>query len=273
MHAPQDLLQLLPPGDTTVFFSNVDRLRQGGFLEALRGAKPKQESDYLSFVRETGFDYTRDLQALAGSADGQQVFCAMQGRFDWRRLRGYATKHGGVCERDLCRVETSTRGRWASFRLVQPDVLALSISGDTDGADNVRPGRQPAAAPSSAPLWVRPSHELLANPAQLPLAARIFAISVQSADSLLVSARAAEESGAAFEIEMDAVFRNEPTAETARNQLELDSRMLKLELKREGRTPSPGDLTGLLTGGSFEVTHQHLLGRWPVQKQLLEMLR
>jgi hypothetical protein len=118
------------------------------------------------------------------------------------------------------------------------------------------------------------SRELLKNPVEMPLPLRIFAITLQSAESVVISLGAAEQSGqAAFEIRLDALCPNRVTADTIRNQLELQTKLLRLELTRERQKPSPADLTGLLTSGSFQVVDQRVVGRWPVRNELLRTLQ
>ncbi len=266
----EDLLRFLPVADVSTFYGNVAALRAAGFLKLIEGP---QAPDYRAFVRETGFDYGRDIDALAGAADERQIWCALRGRFDWRKLREYVKRYGGECRDSECNISTSTPGRRASFRAVQPDVMLLAVSPDKDAARAMRESSSKADFPTSAPVWVRPSHAVLANPAQLPLALRIFAISLQSSEFLLVSLRQAEQSDDAFTIEVDAAFGNQPTAKTARQQLELNTGLLKRELAREHGAADPGDLTGLLTSGVFRVEQQHLIGDWQVRKVLLQALR
>ena len=268
----EDLLRFLPKTDATIYFADAGALRQGGFLKLIEGAQAKVESDYHAFVRETGFDYTRNIDAVAGASEKQGWQLVVRGQFDWRRLREYTARHGGRCERDTCRAPTSVPLREASFRSIQPDVMVLAIGGPGITAETMHRGPEPALTPANAPVWVRPSHDLLANPTELPLALRIFAISLESADSVLVSLKAAAANNDAFLIEVDAAFPNQPAADTARTQLDINTKMLKLELTREHRQPEPSDLTGLLTSGTFESAHQHLIGSWPVRKELLQSL-
>jgi hypothetical protein len=72
---------------------------------------------------------------------------------------------------------------------------------------------------------------------------------------------------------LDAVCPNKVTADTIRNQLELQTKLLKLELARERQQPNPADLTGLLTAGSFQVVNRHVIGTWPVRNELLKTLQ
>src|SRR5205085_10659421 len=129
-----DMVALLPSGDATVFFANVPALRQAGVLSLLAGSKTIEEPEYREFVRQTHFDYTTDIQAIAGAADGKQILFIIRGRFDWTRLRHYAFTHGGACENSLCNLPSSNTGRWDSFVPIQSDVMALAMARDSTAA-------------------------------------------------------------------------------------------------------------------------------------------
>lgn len=273
VRSESDMVALLPNKGGTLFFANLAALRHAGLLKVLAGSK-ETDAEYQDFVRQTQFDYTKNLDAFAGEADGDQVLLILRGRFDWRKLRQYAVTHGGSCGNVICKVPTSRVGRWASFSSIQPDVMALALSSDTSAIRALRPnGRRAPAHLPGEPVWVNVSMSYLKNPTALPQEVRIFAISLQSADSVVLSlSRAAENSGAAFNIELDAGCRNKATAETTRNQLEIETKMLKLELAHERQQPNPADLTGLLTAGTFHVINEHVIGRWPVRKELLKTI-
>jgi hypothetical protein len=270
-----DLVKLLPPGDLTTFFMDADTLRRAGLLELLAGVKPADEKQYDEFVIQTQFNYQKDLEALAGASDGDQLFFVIRGRFDWNKLKEYALQHGGVCQRDYCTAPTSKPGRWANFLPIQSDVIGLAVSPNGTAADLLRPpGRrlqeQPLSEATNNPVWVRPSRKLMKNPADVPLAVRIFAITLQAAESITLSVGNAS-SGVA--VQLNAGFPNEAAADTARNQMEIQTKMLKLQLAREQPQPSPADVTSLLTSGAFQVVHQRVVGIWPVRPELLRALQ
>src|SRR6266481_3098496 len=64
--ARQQLLQLVPTDATAVIFVDVDELRASPFLAKLYAwaPQPNADSEYLKFVRDTGFSYERDLKRL-----------------------------------------------------------------------------------------------------------------------------------------------------------------------------------------------------------------
>lgn len=275
VRSDEDLLALLPGGDVTTFYANVDALRSSGLLKVLTGAQIAHDKEYEKFVRQVNFDYARDLDKVAGVSDGRQLFFALRGRFDWEKLRRYPADHGGLCANHVCRVPASTPGRWASFHLIQPDVLALAFSSDTVAVNIIQPPAHPRPIELPAePVWMRLADTVLKNPGDLPLPLRVLAVAVQSASPVVLSAGpAAEGTNSAFKLQLDAACTEESTAETIRNQLEIQTKALQLELKREGQPPKDSDLTGLLTAGSFQIVNKHVVGSWPVRPELLRSLQ
>lgn len=275
VRSDQDLLRLLPGrADASLLFADLDALRQAGYLSVLEGAEPKQEQQYTGFVRETGFDYMKDLRAVAGEMADAQLWFALRGRFQWRKIRDYIGGHGGNCSSHSCVTGTSTPGRAVTFRAIQPDVMTLEVGASAARASELTRARQNSSPfVFDAPVWVKPSRALLMDPVSLPIALRIFAISLQSADTVVLALERSEAEDTSFAITINALFRNEPTAQTAKNQLEIDTRMLKTELMRERRQPLPGDLSWLLVSGTFQTSDRQLHGAWPVRKELIRSLR
>jgi hypothetical protein len=267
-----DIVRLLPPGDQSTFFADVDLLRRGSYLSLITAASAPSEPDYRQFVQETNFDYTKDVDAIAGGAATNQLALFVKGRFDWSRLQAYAQHHGGGCDRSECGLPASKPGQWISFSELQPDVMAVAVSGKQDAAAalaRAKPNRL-LEIPSD-PVWLHPARSLLDTPNALPFALRMFAIALQSADSIVVSLGPSKD--AVFDLKLKGHFENAAAADTARNQLEIDTKMLKLELVREHAKPNAADFTGLLTAGTFVQKGAILTGVWPVHKEFLETLR
>jgi hypothetical protein len=268
-----DLVKQLPPGDFTRFYADLSALRKAKLLHLLTGVSPVQENDYQEFVRQTQFDYTRDLDAIAGASDGEQLFFLIRGRFDWDKFKQYAAARGGTCRSQSCAVPTRQSGYWANVVRLQPGVAGLAISANNAAGDTLRREVPQGDTPvPSDPVWVSVSKTLLTKPEALPLAMRILAISLQSADRVILSLAPAVDKQSAFAIDLDASFSLEPTAETARAQLEIQTKMLKLGLERAHREPDPADLTGLLTAGTFQRVRKQVTGTWPVRRELLKTL-
>jgi hypothetical protein len=108
---PPDIMSQLPPGAPVVAYIDVATLRklQGSPLAAmlgLAGADPKEDRDYQNFVRDTGFDYTRDLDKVAiaiwpttlptpnGTLGNNLVLAIADGRFDQEKIKAYALRTG-----------------------------------------------------------------------------------------------------------------------------------------------------------------------------------
>lgn len=274
VRSDQDLFRFLPQADATVFYVNVAAMRQAGVLQLFAASKPAEEPDYRDFVRETGFDYARDVNAIAGEADGAQVFLLVRGSFDWGRLRAYATSHGGICTSELCKAPTSKPGRWASFLPIQTNVLALALSANADAVQMARPpGHAAGEIAPGRPVWARVSHSLLMNPAALPIPLRIFAISLQSANPVELSLFAGRAGGGRqFTLQLEAQCANAAAAETIRSQFEIDTKLLQLGLARARVSPNAADLSGLLVSGAFQVVDRRLIATWPVRQELLKSL-
>jgi hypothetical protein len=268
-----DMVALLPPGDATIFFANITVLRRAGVLGLFAGSKTVEEPEYQEFVRQTHFDYRNDIQVITGAADGIQILLIVRGRFDWSRLRQYALAHGGTCKKEFCNLPTSNPGRWASFLPIQSDVMGLAVSHDSSAALTLSPRRERVTQEvPSDPVWVKVSQNLLENPVNLPAPLRIFAISLQSADRVLLSLDSGVKNGAAFRLQLDAQCPTTATAETIKTQLDLQTQMLRMELAREHQ-PSLADFAGMLVAGTFHVSDKHVIGTWPIHRELLNTLK
>ncbi len=62
-----EVLSLMPPEASSVLFADLSELRQAPFIAQLYAwaPKPQADADYAQFVKETGFDYERDLDRMA----------------------------------------------------------------------------------------------------------------------------------------------------------------------------------------------------------------
>jgi hypothetical protein len=103
--------QVLSSGAPVMAYIDVAELRklQDSPLAAmlgLAGGDPQQDRDYQAFVRDTGFDYTRDLDAAAiamwptslmapkGGLGNNVVLAIADGRFDQEKIKAYALRTG-----------------------------------------------------------------------------------------------------------------------------------------------------------------------------------
>ncbi len=231
-----DMVKLLPPGaDVTTFFIDLAALRKAGLLHLITGITPAAtEKDYADFIAATDFDYARDLDALAGGVnDNSEIFFILRGRFNWAKLSRFALAHGGSCDDDACRAPGSKPHRWVNFVRIQPDTIALAISASSTAADLLlSPGRRLQELPLSDPIWLRVSSVMLKDPTALPKALQIFAISLQGADWVLLYL-GGPTMDEAFTVQLEAAFPNAPSADTTCKQLQIQTKMLRLELAHE----------------------------------------
>ncbi|HUL16038.1 MAG TPA: hypothetical protein VLV88_08590 [Terriglobales bacterium] len=97
-----ELLSALPfTSDTkAVVYLDVASLGHSVFLKQLItwAAKPAEDPDYTQFVRNTGFDYERDLDATAiaimGDGETSGIYAIAKGRFDEKKITAYALRTG-----------------------------------------------------------------------------------------------------------------------------------------------------------------------------------
>src|SRR6202047_2125115 len=94
------LLSSMPEDASAMLFSDLADLRRAPFLADLLASAPKPDADpeYRQFVRDTGFDYEKDLDRLAVAFEqqgAQRIFFAVgDGHFDRKKIKAYAAKNG-----------------------------------------------------------------------------------------------------------------------------------------------------------------------------------
>ena len=100
--AMPELMTLAPADAPVLLYADVAALRAAPFFQRLLAAAPTPQMDpeYMEFIRETGFDYTRDLdRVLAIGWTGSSVSNGLviaEGRFDRAKLSSYARRKGRV---------------------------------------------------------------------------------------------------------------------------------------------------------------------------------
>jgi hypothetical protein len=133
---PARLLARLPGENLLLLYADFAQARQTRALEPLIRSQVATGPDYAAFVRETGFDYQRDLDAAAVAYLPDRVYVVAQGRFDPTRLRQYAVAQGGGCTGPAldrpCWMPAFLPGRKISFLLLDPSLLALATAPEQD---------------------------------------------------------------------------------------------------------------------------------------------
>jgi hypothetical protein len=94
------LLSWMPEDARAVLFIDLADLRKQPFFAGLLAWAPKPDADqeYRQFVRDTGFDYEKDLDRVAVAFEqqgAQRIFFAVgDGHFDRKKIKAYAAKNG-----------------------------------------------------------------------------------------------------------------------------------------------------------------------------------
>jgi hypothetical protein len=139
------LLAELPGNAPVVGYVDVEALvkLQGSPLSKLLGLRRRspasQDTDYQRFVRETGFDYTRDLDRTAiafwpaspgamskGSASDNRAFAVADGRFDKKRIAAYALKSGKSLANGARTIYVVPGSPPVAFEFLAPTRIALT---------------------------------------------------------------------------------------------------------------------------------------------------
>ena len=266
-----DLIGLLPRLNATLLYADFSMLRRIGVLGLLDTSKTLQEADYQEFVRQTGFEFGKDIDSLAASSVSGAYFFAIRGRFNWRRLRTYAEAHGGSCNGDFCSAPTSKTGRWASFFPVDPTVMALAIGADKTAAYLLSPRRDRVSIQMPPqPIWISVEPAALQDTATLPPGLQLFAVPLAQADHIVFSVGGSLE---AWTLLLEAECDSPAKARSMRDRLDDRTSMLKRALTRASEKPSAADLTGLVAEGTFQCSGRRVTGSWPLHKELLNALR
>jgi hypothetical protein len=264
------LMTRLPDDNAVVVYVDVAALRNAHVLDALTAPAAMQEPDYRAFVDQTGFDYARDLDMALVSFGEKGTYFLLRGRFDWPFLKDYVKSEGGTCYNTFCRAQGSTPERMISFFPLERDLMALAVSKDEYAAYALQE-RHPARqfTPPQDPVWSLIPGGALKNPGSLPAATQLLARALGSARQVVVSAGPA---GDHMELRLDVACQSASQAAELTAQLRQVTAQLKEQAARENPASGPGDVSGVLTAGTFDQKDVHVLGRWPIQRSFLDTL-
>ncbi len=140
---PSDILSELPPDAPAVAYIDARALRtlQNSPLAAALGLAspgPQADRDYANFVRDTGFDYTRDLDHTAvafwpasigtpANVLGEdRVVAIADGRFDQQKIKSYALRTGKEVSRSSQTVYEVPGNPPVSLTFLSPTRIALA---------------------------------------------------------------------------------------------------------------------------------------------------
>ncbi|HEY6905408.1 MAG TPA: hypothetical protein VI216_13945 [Candidatus Acidoferrales bacterium] len=142
-----NILTMLPPHAPAIAYIDATALRglQNSPLAAILGitqAGPQPDRDYQDFVRDTGFDYTRDLDravialwpAISSSADitETRVVAIADGRFDQSKIKAYALRTGRVVTHNSRSIYKVPGSPPVSFEFLSSNRIAISSGQDAD---------------------------------------------------------------------------------------------------------------------------------------------
>jgi hypothetical protein len=265
--SPAEMIAALPQTGATLAYIDVSAIRKAGLLPA--GSSKVQDADYRSFLDSTGFDYERDLDAVAASFTGSGTFFVVRGKFDWPRLRTVAQGRGS-CRGELCRSPGSVPGRWVSFWRVGSRLMALASSPSDSAALDITPRKIGADVPGPArPVWVSVAPSALATFSGLPTGTQSFTSALASAERVVFSLA---PSGNQLRLYLDVTSQSESGAGELQKRLQEATDLLNKMLEREHQRPNEGDMSGLLSAGKFRREGRQVFGEWPVARKLIESI-
>jgi hypothetical protein len=257
------LLKRLPAEDALVAYIDFSALRRGGILQLLDGSKAGEDAEYQSFVRQTQFDYKKDLDTAIVAFAPTGRFLLLKGRFDWKSLRAYVESQNGKCHNSFCRMTGSAPQRRISFFPVRSNLMALAVSPDESAALRLESAVSgPDLQVPAAPVWLSIPTSVLKSSDSLPAGTRMFARSMERAETVTL-AFAPEGHGLAARLEVRC--RDERDAADLAFQLTRTTSLLREMMDREHRKPNPADLSGVLTSGAFRNEGRRVLGYWSIE--------
>ena len=261
------LLAHMPEQEGATVFLNIGALRQSGLLDAIAGKRDEEEPEYQAFVRETGFNYRDDLDAvLAHFAIDFNIFI-LRGRFSWQQIGGHMRANGGQCLNGVCWMQVA-RGRYVSALPLSANVVAIGTGGHRNVVYSALPLRTNAIPTlPSEPLWAELSEDFLKNPSRLPDGTRSFVTALQGARSVFLSAGPSQ---GGLQAHLRAAFATPKEALERKEMLEQATALLQKFFDRDRQKPSESQLATMLTAGKFEQNQDLLLGHWPLERTFFE---
>ncbi len=133
--AREEALALMPTDAIAILFADLDELRQAPFIARLYAwaPKPQADADYAQFLKETGFDFERDLERITIAVEkrGQDstLFAILDGKFERQKISAYAWKDGSAVKtggREIFSVPVSGNAKKISFAFLSNDRIALT---------------------------------------------------------------------------------------------------------------------------------------------------
>jgi hypothetical protein len=148
--------------------------------------------------------------------------------------------------------------------------MALAVSKDEWAALEMqtrRPSQHLEIPPE--PVWSVIGASALKQSASLPAGTHMFASALEGAERVVL---ALGPDKSALRLRLDVTCSTPERAAGLASQLTGITEQLRSLIARENQTPSPNDLSGILTAGKFQQSDRHVIGYWPVQRSFLESI-
>ena len=258
----------LPAGSSAVYL-DVSSLRQSGLLEMIAGQRVTEDADYRQFVSSTGFDYRNDLDSALVGTLASESFIVATGRFDWKAIKEHTNRMGGVCKNGLCRMAASTPKRFISYIPLHNSMIGMAVSADEWAVTKMQAKNETPLPVPDAVVWFGVTGATLAKGDALPAGTKLFAQALSAAKVITIGLHIAADKS---EIRLVADCPTETAAGGLENQLKGVTEVFRKYLENVQQKPNPGDLSGVLTSGSFSLQGPVVTGRWIVGREFLETL-
>jgi hypothetical protein len=284
VHSAGDMVNVLPTKDAALFFVDVSALRSTGFLEKLASNQVTEDQEYKDFVAATHFDYARDLDRIAGSAQHQSngstvYYLALEGRFDWSQLGEYVKTHRGDCARSVCFVPAGRPGWWISYQPIHSNLMGLAYSTEQGAVYGFNVGRK--LAPQAVPpgfAWLTVPRAAVtgwrsraANPAPgSALSALDSVLSVPKEFTFSLTSVGDASSGA--ELHFDSNMATDAEALELEAQLVKATEVIRGTASDKGASKDTAALANVLASGHFGRSANHVNGTWVVSPAFLEAI-
>jgi hypothetical protein len=268
--SPVDLVSFVPTANGTVVYIDVAAIRRAGILNMIAGSKAAEEPEYRQFVDQTKFDYRQDLDAVAAVFKDGQVFLALRGRFHWKNLTDYALRQGGSCHNIYCVTPGSQPNRRISFYPVKPDLMGIAVSPDDFAAYQItrQSGKLTLSLPSQ-PVWALVPATAFKDAALLPAGAKSYVSALQNAEQALFTIGPDNDH---LKLGVDVTCHDAAAASALLVNFENTTATLRKWIAREHQQANPGDLSGILVGGTFRRQDRQVEGQWPIPQAFVKAI-
>lgn len=256
---PRRVVGCLPAGGHPTLFVDVETLREAGVLDRIAGPAAMEESEYKGFVTASGFDYRKDLDAVAIQIRPAETLMVARGRWRLDKMAEYAKSRGGRCVGELCTVEGSAPERQVSWIPLAKDLLGVAVSRDALAATMLSRGASGAEAPPPGPVWLALPGSVLEPKEGLPpgLSALLSSLAGASRATFVMNGRPE-----GFEIRLVAPFDDAQRAAASAKRLQEATESLKTLIVRSEMKAEPGSLAAVLAGGKFASRETFVEGSW-----------